>query len=80
MRLGELIRNAARLRQETRLSELESVLRFVSGGHTAGEELLLKQMVCADDRRILKGLRGTLPQSEWTGIELGLTGLILFGT
>jgi hypothetical protein len=80
MRLGELIRNAARLRQGTRLSELEGVLRFVSGGHTAGEELLLKQMACANDRGILEGLRGTLPQSEWTGIEVGLTGLILFGT
>ncbi len=78
-RLSALIRNAARLRQEKRLSELELGLRFVAGGHTAGEELLLDRLVNTSDRQLVTGLRGTLPQPEWSGIEARLTGLIVFG-
>ncbi|HEU4681814.1 MAG TPA: hypothetical protein VFS51_08715, partial [Gemmatimonadales bacterium] len=78
-RLGALIRHAARLRQEIRLSELELGLRFVAGGHTAGEELLLDRLVNTADQDLLTGLRGTVPQPEWSGIEARLTGLIVFG-
>ena len=79
-RLSGLIRHAARLRQETRLSELERGLRFVAGGHTAGEELLLGRLVNTTDRQLVTALKGTLPQTEWSGIEARLTGLIVFGS
>ena len=78
-RLSALIRHAARLRQELRLSELERGLRFVAGGHTAGEELLLDRLVETADRQLVTALRGTVPHPEWSGIEARLTGLIVFG-
>ncbi len=78
-RLSALIRHAARLRQEKRLSELEIGLRFVAGGHTAGEELLLDRLLHTADQQLVTGLSGTLPQPEWSGIEARYTGLIVFG-
>jgi len=78
-RLSELIGQAARLRLESRLSELERVLQFVAGGHTAGEEMLLERLVEAPDRDLMNGLRRAAPQPNWDGIEVRLTGLIVFG-
>ena len=78
-RLSELIGQAARLRMESRLSELEHGLRSVAGGHTAGEEMLLDRLVEAPDRELMNGLRRIAPQATWDGIEVRLTGLIVFG-
>ena len=79
VRLGRLIREAARLRQETRLSQLELALGFVAGGHTAGEEMLLERLTEASDRDLTTALSQVLPQADSDGIEVRLTGLIVFG-
>ena len=79
VRLGELIRQAARLRQEDRLLQLERALGFVAGGHTAGEEMLLETLAAASDKDLTAALRYTMPQTEWDGIEVRLTGMIVFG-
>jgi hypothetical protein len=78
-RLGALIRQAARLRQENRLMKLESALAFVAGGHTAGEEILLERLAEASDQDLMKRLSRVMPQTEWKGIDVRLTGLIVFG-
>ena len=44
VRLSELIRKSARLRDDTRLSQLERAMAFVGGGHTAGEEMMLERL------------------------------------
>ena len=79
VRLGELIRQAARLRQEDRLLQMERALGFVAGGHTAGEEMLLERLAQASDKDLTAALVETLPQAEWDGIEVRLTGMIVFG-
>jgi hypothetical protein len=78
-RLGALIRQAARLRQENRLMKLESALAFVAGGHTAGEKILLERLAEASDQDLIKRLSRVIPQTEWKGIDVRLTGLIVFG-
>jgi hypothetical protein len=78
-RLGALIRQAARLRQENRLMKLESALAFVAGGHTAGEKILLERLAEASDQDLMKRLSRVIPQTEWKGIDVRLTGLIVFG-
>ncbi|HJR17429.1 MAG TPA: hypothetical protein VJ808_11295, partial [Gemmatimonadales bacterium] len=78
-RLGVLIRQAARLRQENRLLGLERALGFVAGGHTAGEEMLLESLAEAPDQGLVSGLSRAGPSMEWGGIEVRLTGLIVFG-
>jgi len=74
-----LIRDAAKLRQDTRLLELEAALAFVAGGHTAGEERLLDKLVGVPARDLLQALSSVVPQPPWTGVEVRLTGLIIFG-
>jgi superfamily II DNA or RNA helicase len=78
-RLGGLIHKAARLRQERRLLKLERVLAFVTGGHTAGEEMLIERLAEAPDRDMLAALGRAAPQTTWDGLEARLTGLIVFG-
>ncbi|HKH83710.1 MAG TPA: C-terminal helicase domain-containing protein, partial [Gemmatimonadales bacterium] len=78
-RLRLLIRDAAKLRQDTRLLELEAALAFVAGGHTAGEERLLDKLVGVPARDLLQALSSVVPQPPWTGVEVRLTGLIIFG-
>ncbi len=78
-RLGVMIQRAARLRQDARLLQLERALTFVAGGHTAGEEMLIAQLAEAPDREILTALGRVTPQTSWDGIEVRLTGLIVFG-
>jgi hypothetical protein len=77
-RLGGLIHEAARLRQEDRLLQLERALAFVAGGHTAGEEMLIERLAEATDREVLGTLGRVRPQTDWDGIEVRLTGLIVF--
>jgi hypothetical protein len=77
-RLGGLIHNAARLRQDGRLLQLERALAFVAGGHTAGEEMLIERLAEAPDREILAALARMPPQASWDGVEVRLTGLIVF--
>jgi hypothetical protein len=78
LRLSELIRKAARLRDDLRLADLERALAFVGGGHTAGEEMMLERLSEADDDELTSRLSQTLPQPDWEGVEVRLTGLIVF--
>jgi superfamily II DNA or RNA helicase len=79
-RLRQLIGEAARLRQHGSLLQLERMLGFVAGGHTAGEEMLIERLVEAPARELTSRLsRVTTAQASWNGIEVRLTGLIVFG-
>jgi hypothetical protein len=77
-RLGALIHEAARLRQDRRLLQLERALAFVAGGHTAGEEMLIDRVAGGPDGDMLSVLERMTPQTAWEGLEVRLTGLILF--
>jgi superfamily II DNA or RNA helicase len=76
--LSGLIHQAARLRQEGRLLHLERALAFIAGGHTAGEEILIERLSLTPDRDPLAALGRLRPQNDWEGIEVRLTGLIVF--
>jgi superfamily II DNA or RNA helicase len=79
-RLRQLIGQAARLRHHGSLLQLERMLGFVAGGHTAGEEMLIERLVEAPARELTGRLsRVTAAQTSWNGIEVRLTGLIVFG-
>ncbi|MGZ8399639.1 MAG: helicase-related protein, partial [Gemmatimonadales bacterium] len=78
-RLRQLIGQAARLRHHDSLQELERMLGFVAGGHTAGEEILIERLVQAPALELTSRLsRVTAAQTGWRGIEVRLTGLIVF--
>ena len=79
-RLRQLIGEAARLRHRGSLLQLERMLGFVAGGHTAGEEMLIERLVEAPARELTSGLsRVTTAQVSWNGLDVRLTGLIVFG-
>jgi len=78
--LRHLIAEAARLRQHDSLLQLERMLGFVAGGHTAGEEMLIERLLGASPRELTSRLsRVTTAQAGWNGIQVRLTGLIVFG-
>jgi hypothetical protein len=78
-RLRQLIGLAARLRHHGPLLRLESMLGFVAGGHTAGEEMMIERLVDAPSREIPRQLsQVTGVQAGRNGIEVRLTGLIVF--
>jgi hypothetical protein len=78
-RLSELIRSAARLRDDHRFAELERALAFVGGGHTAGEEMVLDRLSGESDGELTSALGRMVPQPQWDGVEVRLTGFIIFG-
>jgi superfamily II DNA or RNA helicase len=78
VRLGELIGKAARLRDDHRLSQLERAVWFVGGGHTSGEEMMLERLSGASDDELTSVLGQTQSQSDWDGVEVRLTGFIVF--
>jgi hypothetical protein len=78
-RLRQLIGQAARLRHHDSLRELEQMLGFVSGGHTAGEEMLLERLVEGPTLELTSRLsRVAAAQARWHGVEARITGLIVF--
>ena len=79
VRLSELIGQAARLRDDHRLSQLERAVWFVGGGHTSGEEMMLEGLSAVSDDEMTSMLSQTLPQPDWNGVEVRLTGFIVFG-
>jgi hypothetical protein len=79
VRLSELIGKAARLRDDHRLSRLERAVWFVGGGHTSGEEMMLERLSGVSDDELTSMLSQTLPQPDWNGVEVRLTGFIVFG-
>jgi hypothetical protein len=79
-RLQSLIQDAARRHQPARLVRLERAMEFVAGGHTAGEEALVEQLAEADDQQLIMKLdRLPKPPGAGDGIEVRLTGLVIFG-
>lgn len=78
-RLRQLIGRAARLRLHEPLLQLERLLGFVAGGHTAGEETLMEQLVAAPDGELISRLaQAPASLAGWKGMEVRLTGLIVF--
>jgi superfamily II DNA or RNA helicase len=79
-RLQGMVRDAARRHNGSRLEQLERGLAFVAGGHTAGEAALIETLAKGTDRDISVAV-GRLPAGTigWDGIEVRLTGLIVFG-
>ena len=79
LRLGELVRVAARHRDGGKLARLERALAFVAGGHTAGEAMLVRQLADADSRALAASLAGIPATSaRWDAIDVRLTGLVIF--
>jgi hypothetical protein len=78
-RLWDLARRAARDRDRRRLAALQSAVRFVGGGHTAGEAALVAELAQADDA-VLRRAVPALPSAQPPGIPvLRLVGAIVFG-
>jgi hypothetical protein len=79
-RLQYLVRDAARRHDARRLGELDRALAFASGGHTAGEEMLIERLADAPDSAVVAALH-RLPavRTDGDGIEVRLTGLAIFG-
>jgi len=78
-RLSELIRGAARQRDQTMLARGERALAFAAGGHTAGEALLVRGLADASPEELGRWLaRLPAPTERRDVIEVRLTGLVLF--
>ena len=79
LRLGELVRTAARRRDGRELTRLERALAFVAGGHTAGEAMLVRRLADADADALAACLTGIPATSaRWDAIDVRLTGLVVF--
>jgi predicted transcriptional regulator len=77
-RLQQLARTAARRRDRGRLLALERALRFVAGGHTAGEAALVRALAEADTGAVLDALRSLpAPSAEPGAVAARVTGLIV---
>ena len=80
VRLRQLISEAARLRHHDSLLQLERLLGFVAGGHTAGEEHLIEGLAAAPATELVSELSRLAPDHiNWEGMEVRLSGLIVFG-
>lgn len=78
-RLNYLVGQAARARQSERLLRLEHALEFVAGGHTAGESLLVEQLVGLRRDHEVERILSRMPARDgWDEIDVRLTGLIIF--
>jgi hypothetical protein len=79
LRLGELVRAAARRRDGGALARLERALAFVAGGHTAGEAMLVRRLADADSRALAASVaRIPATSARWDAIDVRLTGLVIF--
>ena len=78
-RLSEMIRAAARRRDQSELVRLERALAFAAGGHTAGEARLVRRLADADAGELGRwAVRVPAPTARPDVIEVRLTGLVLF--
>jgi helicase-like protein len=79
LRLGELVRAAARRRDGGELVRLERALAFVAGGHTAGEAMLVRRLADAGAPALAASL-SEIPatSAHWDAIDVRLTGLVVF--
>jgi superfamily II DNA or RNA helicase len=79
LRLGELVRAAARRRDGGELARLERALAFVAGGHTAGEALLVRRLADADSSALAASVaRIPAASARWDAVDVRLTGLVIF--
>jgi hypothetical protein len=79
LRLGKLVRAAARRRDGGELARLERALAFVAGGHTAGEAVLVRRLADAEAPAFAASLAGIPATSaRWDAIDVRLTGLVVF--
>ncbi len=78
-RLRALGASAARRRDAETLNQLDRALRFVAGGHTAGEEALIATLALLSDEDLLRRLP-SLPTLRTHGAPCTpvLTGVIVF--
>lgn len=78
-RLEGLAARAARQRDRVGLARLERAMRFVAGGHTAGERDLLARLARASDHELARALpQLPEPSRAWEAIHCRLVGLIVF--
>jgi superfamily II DNA or RNA helicase len=78
-RLSHEVAEAARRRDRQRLERLERATRFVAGGRSAGEEMVLDRMAEASTRDLLAWLdRVPAPEARSHPIEVRLTGIVVF--
>jgi hypothetical protein len=77
-RLYAMVRPASRARDRATLALVDRAIRFVGGGHTAGERALIQELSAAGDAALFRQLPGLPPPSPGTGL-LGarLSGLIV---
>jgi hypothetical protein len=79
-RLQDLVREAARKHDARQLAELERIIAFVAGGHTAGEAELVNRLAQARDPEFRDMVRDLPTRSiEEENIEFQMTGLIVWG-
>ena len=79
-RLQQFARSAARHRDAGALEQLQRAIRFVVGGHTAGERALVAHLNGLSDRALATKLTSMpLPAPEWEAIHARLTGVVVFG-
>jgi hypothetical protein len=79
LRLQRAVRDAARRRDGSAMAALERGLRFLSGGHTAGERELIVRLALAGDAELLRQLSGLpAPTSRPGTIVPRLTGVVVF--
>jgi hypothetical protein len=80
LRVQREIRAAARRRDAAALEELERALAFLSGGHTAGEAMLVERLAGIGETELRQALRRLpAPSAQWPSIEARVGGLLLFG-
>ena len=80
-RLRSLIARAARARDRRQLVALERGIRFVSGGHTAGEADLVCRLAAGNDTTLEQSLsRLPEPRQAWEAVHPRLTGILVFTT
>ena len=78
-RLRALAVEAARRRDGPLLQALDAALAFCTGGHTAGEEILIEELAELDDRTLVARLPSLPSATQDIGpLRPRLTGLILF--
>lgn len=80
VRVQDLVRDASRRHQPHRLAQLERVLAFLSEGHTAGEEMLIRSIAGQSESQLISAIARVLRRgTSWERLEARLTGLIVFG-
>jgi hypothetical protein len=78
-RLNRLAAAAVRERNAEQLAEVERAINSARRGHTAGEDLLLGNLVKLSDRAMLKGLTDIPPdEPRFSAVFARLTGVVVF--